>query len=578
MTNSLYRWNLSPDIPLNVSEALSAYPRIQRKLLFNRGICTALDASVFLRQQGSMYDPFLLDDMDKAVKTILSAIQSGKSIAIYGDYDVDGVTATSLLVQVLRKYHADVRGYIPNRFEEGYGVNMDAVQILHDEHVHLMITVDCGIRSAKETEFARSMGMEVIISDHHEPSDELPTAAAAILCPKKNTDSYPDKNLAGVGLAYKIVEAMLKTEPVEGISADDWLDLVAIGTVADMVPLIHENRSLVKKGIQKLQQNTKPGIQALADVSGVKLSAMKASNIGFALGPRLNAAGRLETAKLSFDLLMSENYEEAHNFALALDEQNKFRQELTKITQENVIRKIDSENIPDLIAASDPAFNMGIVGLVASKLTEKYYRPAIVGASGEEFTRASCRSIPEFHITQALDRCADLLERHGGHAMAAGFTVKNKNWETLISRLFEIAHDTLNGKGLCPSKTADLEVSLDYLQGFVLDQVAEMEPFGYSNPEAVFMVRNLQVKSAKPVGIDQNHLRLSLVSESNLGIDGIAFRQSSWAEDMPAKIDVLCYFEKNIWHDRENLQLNIIDIRPSDEKEKKESMNGVLRS
>ena len=568
MANSLYRWNLYPDIPLEISEALSAYPRIQRKLLFNRGIRTALEASIFLRQEGSLYDPFLLDDMDKAVKTIFSVIQSGNAIAIYGDYDVDGVTATSLLVQVLRKYHANVRGYIPNRFEEGYGVNMDAVQILHDEQIQLMITVDCGIRSAKETDFAKSLGMEVIISDHHEPSDELPTAAAAILCPKKTTDSYPDKNLAGVGLAYKIAEAMLKTKPIEGVSADEWLDLVAIGTVADMVPLIHENRSLVKKGLQQLQQSTKPGIQALADVSGLKLSNMKASHIRFALGPRLNAAGRLETAKLSFDLLMSENYEDACNFARALDEQNKFRQELTKVTQENVIRKIDSENIPHLIAASDPAFNMGIVGLVASRLTEKYYRPAIVGASGEEFTRASCRSIPEFHITHALDQCADLLERHGGHAMAAGLTVKNKNWETLISRLFEIAQNELNGKDLCPSKTADLEISLDYLQGFVLDQIAEMEPFGYSNPEAVFIVKNLQVKSARSVGTDQNHLRLSLISDNNLSIDGIAFRQSSWAEDMPAKIDVLCYFEKNVWHDRENYQLNILDIRPSDDKGK----------
>jgi len=565
LANSLYRWNLYPEIPVDISEALSAYPRIQRKLLFNRGICTAPDASIFLRQQGSLYDPFLLEDMDKAVKTIFSAIQEGKSIAIYGDYDVDGVTATSLLVQVLRKYHADVRGYIPNRFEEGYGVNMDAVQILHDEQIQLMITVDCGIRSAKETDFAKSLGMEVIISDHHEPSDELPMAAAAILCPKKASDSYPDKSLAGVGLAYKIAEALLKTEPMDGISADDWLDLVAIGTVADMVPLVHENRSLVKKGIQKLQQTVKPGIQALADVSGIKLSGLKASNIGFALGPRLNAAGRLETAKLSFDLLMSGNYEEARNFAQALDEQNKFRQELTKDTQESVISNIDSKKIPDLIAASDPAFNMGIVGLAASRLTEKYYRPAIVGASGEEFTRASCRSIPEFHITHALDQCADLLERHGGHAMAAGLTVKNENWNKLIDRLLKIAQHDLYGKDLCPSKTADMEVSLDYLQGFVLDQIAEMEPFGYSNPEAVFIVRNLQVKSARPVGTDLNHLRLSLISENNISIDGIAFRQSSWAEDMPAKIDVLCYFEKNVWRDRESLQLNIIDIRPADE-------------
>lgn len=561
MAASLYQWNIYPDIPLEITENLSAYPRIQRKLLFNRGIRNPLEAGIYLHQQGSLYDPFLLNDMDRAVRTILSAVQSGKSIAIYGDYDVDGVTATCILVQVLQKLGANVRGYIPNRFEEGYGVNSDALQSLHDERVQLIITVDCGIRSAKEVEFARELEMEMIICDHHEPSNEIPKAAA-VICPKKTADRYPDNNLAGVGLAYKISEALFRVNPVEGISADDWLDLTAIGTVADMVPLTNENRSLVKSGIEKLQRSAKPSIQALAEVSGVKLSGIKASTIGFGFGPRLNAAGRLETAKLSLDLLMSDNLADARTFARSLDEQNKLRQELTKNTQESVIRVMDSGPIPELIAASDPDFNMGVVGLAASKLTEKYYRPSIVGACGGEFTRASCRSIPEFHITNALDQCADLLERHGGHAMAAGFTVKNENWPVLIKRLLEIAQQQLSGKELHPSKMADMEIPLEYFQGYVLDQIAEMEPFGYSNPEAIFIIRNLQVKSARPVGADQSHLRLSLISENGLGIDGIAFRQAFWAGELPERIDVLCSFEKNTWRDKESLQLNIIDIRP----------------
>jgi single-stranded-DNA-specific exonuclease len=562
MAASLYRWNVYPEIPLEITEKLSAYPRIQRKLLYNRGISTPVEAGIYLRQQGSLYDPFFLNDMDRAIRTILAAVQSGKSIAVYGDYDVDGVTATCILVQVLQKFSANVRGYIPNRFEEGYGVNSDALQSLHDEKVQLIITVDCGIRSAREVEFARELGMEMIICDHHEPSNELPEAAA-VICPKKAADQYPDKNLAGVGLAYKITEALLHVNPIEGISADDWIDLTAIGTVADMVPLTNENRSLVKSGIEKLQRSTKPAIQALAEVSGVRLSAIKASTIGFAFGPRLNAAGRLETAKLSLDLLMSDNLDDALSFARSLDEQNKLRQELTKKTQESVIRVMDSDAIPKLIAASDPDFNMGVVGLAASRLTEKYYRPAIVGACGEEFTRASCRSIPEFHITNALDQCADLLERHGGHAMAAGFTVKNENWPVLIQRLLEIARQQLSGKELYPSKIADMEIPLEYFQGYVLDQIAEMEPFGFSNPEAIFVIRNLQIKSARPVGVDQSHLRLSLISENNIGIDGIAFRQAFWAGELPGRIDVLCSFEKNTWRDKESLQLNIIDIRPS---------------
>ncbi|HQG89501.1 MAG TPA: DHH family phosphoesterase, partial [Flexilinea sp.] len=257
----LFEWKLPSKIPLDVLEQLASFPRVQQRLLYNRGIRDSASANSYLRRQGSLYDPFLLDQMDLAVKTILQAIDSRMKIAVYGDYDVDGVTASALLIQVLTALGAEVRGYIPNRFEEGYGVNKEALHTLHEEGIALTITVDCGIRSPEEALFARSLGMELIITDHHEPGDTIPEAAA-VICPKKPSDSYPDKNLAGVGLAYKLAEALLTTHPVAGIAAEDWEDFVAVGTVADMVSLTGENRSLVKSGLQKLRVSSRPCIRA----------------------------------------------------------------------------------------------------------------------------------------------------------------------------------------------------------------------------------------------------------------------------------------------------------------------------
>lgn len=563
MTEALYRWDIQPEMPLSILETLASYPRVQRTLLYNRGLPNPAEAAIYLHRQGPLYDPFRLDQMDQAVATILHAIEAGQEIAVYGDYDVDGVTASCLLVEALEKLGARVRAYIPNRFEEGYGVNGEALQTLHKEGVALTVTVDCGIRSTGETVLATELGMQMIICDHHEPSDELPQAAA-VICHKKPGDTYPDKNLAGVGLAFKLAEALFSRRPIPGVSATDWLDLVAIGTVADLVPLTNENRSLVKSGLQQLRQSTRPGVLALAEVSRVKLSEITATTIGFSFGPRLNAAGRLETAWTSLNLMLSKEMRQARELAETLDEQNRRRQELTRQTQDQAIQMMDSDRIPALIAAADSSFNMGVVGLAASKLSEKYYRPAIVGAVGEEFTRASCRSIAEFHITQALDQCADLLDRHGGHAMAAGFTVRNENWSKLTRRLLEIAQNQFKGKTLRPSKTADMILPPDYFREDLLDQIAEMEPFGYGNPEAVFILRDLQVKSARAVGADQDHLRLSFITDNNAILEAIAFRQAFWNGQLPQRVDVLCTLGKNTWRDRTTLQLNVIDLRPAE--------------
>lgn len=557
--DSLTRWESLPEIPVEGLESLGAFPRIQQKLLFNRGIRSPMNAYDYLWRQGSLYDPFLLDEMSQAVEAVLRAIDSRWKIAVYGDYDVDGVTASALLNQVLKKMGADVRGYIPNRFEEGYGVNREALRTLRDEGIGLTITVDCGIRSPEDVEFARHIGMEMVITDHHEPGPEIPQAAA-VICPKKESDHYPDCNLAGVGLAYKLAEALLMTRPVTGVVVEDWQDFVAIGTVADMVSLSDENRSLVKGGLERLRTSSRPCIRALAEVSDIRLSDIKASTIGFSFGPRLNASGRLETARLSFDLMMSETLEDARKYAIELNDQNRRRQDLTKKTQEKVIGSIDRDQVPIIICAADEDFNRGVVGLAASKLTEHFYRPAMVGAIDGDEIHASCRSIAEFHITNALDQCADLMVKHGGHSMAAGLTVKTENWQQLNEAMSKIAADALAGKLLRPVKHADMEIPLDYLRENVLSQIAELEPYGMDNPEPLFIVRGLNVASARTIGSDQSHLKMTLISDSKVAIDSIAFRQAFRRDQMPERIDVLCTFEKNVWRDRQTLQLNVVDF------------------
>ncbi|HOG21687.1 MAG TPA: single-stranded-DNA-specific exonuclease RecJ [Flexilinea sp.] len=556
----LFEWKLPSKIPLDVLEQLASFPRVQQRLLYNRGIRDSVGANSYLRRQGSLYDPFLLDQMDLAVKTILQAIDSRMKIAVYGDYDVDGVTASALLIQVLTALGAEVRGYIPNRFEEGYGVNKEALHTLHEEGIALTITVDCGIRSPEEALFARSLGMELIITDHHEPGGTIPEAAA-VICPKKPSDSYPDKNLAGVGLAYKLAEALLTTHPVAGIAAEDWEDFVAVGTVADMVSLTGENRSLVKSGLQKLRVSSRPCIRALAEVSGIRMADIKASTIGFSFGPRLNAAGRLETAKLAFDLLMSRTLNEARRFAIELNDQNRQRQELTKLTQRQVLEEINPARVPILIFSAKEEFNRGVVGLAASRLAEHFYRPAIVGSINGDEIHASCRSILEFHITDALDQCADLMVKHGGHAMAAGLTIKKDNWSMFVDKMTTIATQRLQDQPLKPVKQVDMEIPLDYLKENVLEQIAEMEPFGMDNPEPLFLIRNLKVASSRIIGNDLSHLRLKLISEDQITVDAVAFRQGWRRNDLPERIDVLGTFEKNTWKDQQTLQLNLVDFR-----------------
>jgi single-stranded-DNA-specific exonuclease len=558
------QWIVPPPPTPEADSALGKFPPLLRQILFNRGFATDEEARAYLNGKSDFNtDPFQMSGMRAAVDRIQFAIKNKEPIAIYGDYDVDGVTATALLVQALQILEADVRGYIPNRFEEGYGLNNNALDELKASGVKLVITVDCGIRSPNEALHAKEIQLDLIISDHHHPAEGDLPQALAVINPKQHGDIYPDKDLAGVGIAYKIAEALF-SESKEKYSLDFLLDLVALGTVADLAPLVGENRVMVRKGLRQMRQTTRQGLFSLAGVSDISLAKVDAGNIGYSLGPRLNAAGRLKEALASFELLTTKDVFRAGQLAQQLDMQNRERQRITRemqIRAEELALANEEENF--ILFAADPEFNSGVVGLAASRLTEKYYLPAIVAARGAEETRGSCRSIPEFHITDALDLCADLLVRHGGHAAAAGFTVKNENIPALVERLKSIAKESLSGKDLSPTLLADAEVSLTEIRPELIKLLSYLEPTGYGNRHAAFVARNIKVKSSRTVGSEGKHLKLVLEDEQYYTHDCIGFKLGDWAKNMPPRVDILFTYEVNEYNGRMGYQLNLKDMKAS---------------
>lgn len=560
------RWQVPPLISPEAAQALSEYPPILRQLLFNRGIQNAETAQVFLEALSPAgTDPWRMKGIPEAVARIQRAIQDAESIVVYGDYDVDGVTATALLTQVIGQLGGRVSGYIPNRFDEGYGLNIEALETLHSAGAALVITVDCGIRSPAEAEFARSIGLDLVITDHHHPAPEIPPAVA-VINPKQPDCQYPEKDLAGVGLAYKLACALCETSAVpsgQDSPAAKTLDLVALGTVADMAPLLGENRFLVRAGIEVIHAQSRQGIVSLAGAAGITPKLVTSADIGFMLGPRLNAAGRLDSAWSALKLLTTTDVAEAGRISQELNNQNRERQELTQKIQEQAYQ-IALERDPQalLLFAADPSFNPGIVGLAASRLSERFYRPAIVAHIAGDFTRGSCRSIPEYHITQALDTCSDLLVKYGGHSAAAGFTVETDQLETFITRLQAHAHQSLSSLELQPTLKADMVLPLSHLKPDTLKHLKLLQPTGVGNAQPAFISEELRVVSKRPVGRENAHLKLT-VSDGKITYDAIAFRMGAYASSLPERIDLLFNFETNEYNGVTTIQLNVRDMRPA---------------
>ena len=560
------RWIVASPISDSARAALRDYPFIVAQLLFARGLGDAADAQRFFSAQlAQPDDPFLITGLGEAVDRLQSAIKNNERIAVYGDYDTDGVTATALLVQVLTALGATVQPYIPNRYDEGYGLNTEALNTLQAQGVSVVITVDCGIRSLAEADAARALGLDLILTDHHTPGPELPRAFA-LVNPKQPGDTYPEKGLAGVGLAYKIAQGLVRPLGAQPpITGSDVLDLVALGTVADLAPLTGENRKLVRDGLRVLNRAKREGVKSLLMVSRLKPGGVDAVSIGFALGPRLNAAGRLESALAAYDLLTTADVFTANRLATQLEQQNRDRQDLTRLTHAHA-RQLALETDPDapLLFAAHPDFKDGIVGLAAARLTEEFYRPAVVAHQGEKETKGSARSIREFHITEAFDECQHLLIRHGGHAAAAGFTAETRNVEELAQTLREIAHRKLADFDLRPALQVDVdEVKLSDLTGELVSYLEQFQPCGYSNPTPVFAARGLKVTFSKTVGADASHLKLTL-SDGKANIDAIAFRLGPMQAKLPARVDVAFNLEMNEWNGEKRMQLNVRDLKASE--------------
>lgn len=561
MTKLNPRWKIRQAPPPDSVERLEGYTPLQQALLLSRGITTTKDANRFLQtNEEDLHDPFMFLGMELAVERIMKAVNDNEKLCIYADYDADGITGAALLATFFRDHDVDVNVYFPDRFKEGYGLNALALERLYHQGNQLIITVDCGIRGIDEIQRARSLGLDVIVTDHHISGEELPESVATIN-PNLPGDEYPTKELSGAGVAYKLAQAV--SHQIAGSSnVNDYLDFVAIGTVADIVPLIGENRSIVQLGLQRLNDTKRPGLDALAQVAGVRLGEINASTIGFGLGPRINASGRLASAYQAFELLIEEDWERAQKLAERLDRLNKERQKYT----ENVVDKVEEVSPTKhdkIILSFDPEYHAGVVGLAASRISERYFRPAIIGKVGETRTRASARSIPGFHITDALEQLSDLLERFGGHAAAAGFTVANEQRQKFVDRLLEIADQSIDYEQLQPEITIDACIGFEGIDVDLMSFLDALEPYGNGNSQPLFCSMGVRVLAKRTVGREGAHLKLTLENQGR-PFDAIAFRMGALAGDLPEKIDVAYHVERNNYLGYETLQLRVVDIRPMD--------------
>ncbi|MFH0852643.1 MAG: single-stranded-DNA-specific exonuclease RecJ [bacterium] len=575
-------WSLKPKAPKEFIKQFPEYHPLVLQLLYNRGLKTqkAIDEFFNPDYEEDLHDPFLMLGMEKAVKRILKAIKKQEKIAIFGDYDADGICGTVILKTVLDALGANLSGgiYIPDRKIEGYGLNIGAVQKLGEQKVQLIITIDCGSSDFKEVDLANSLGMEVIIVDHHKVGKKLP-AVKITINPWQKKDVYPFKDLAGAGVAFKLAQALIKNEKKLALGWEKWLlDLVAIATVADCVSLLGENRSLVHYGLIVLAQTQRPGLQELMEIARLnpifESETLKTNldtySLGFILGPRLNAAGRMDHASLAFELLMTKEREEARTLAKKIDQHNQQRQRLTEQVVAEVEEKIKPcirDKSSSIIVASDKNWSRGIIGLVAGKIAERYHRPVIIFREDENESRGSARSVEGFDIVDAIAQCADLLIEFGGHPGSAGMSLKNKNLAAFIEKINGIAGEKLREEDLVPVLEIDNEINADNITWDLFDKLAEFEPCSdYGNPRPTFLMKNLEVANLRLVGNGFQHLKLELKSEKlqNKVFKAIGFRLAKKGNQdlkISDKVDIVFELILDEWNGNRELQFRIIDIK-----------------
>jgi single-stranded-DNA-specific exonuclease len=552
-----------------ISDALGI-PSLVADLMAQRGIRNANDAEAFLRADlVDLEDPNLLNDMEKAVERIIRGIEDGEKIVVYGDYDVDGITSICVLVDVLASLGANIDYYIPDRIDEGYGMNPEAVRSIARDGASLLITVDCGITAFLEVQLAQSLGMDVIITDHHEPHGELPSAVA-VINPKRHDELYPFRDLAGVGVAYKLVQALLRT--VKGTPnvlnpPDRLLDLVALGTIADVSPLVGENRIFAKQGLAKINRTENLGLKSLIQVCSLTDRIITAGTVGFVLAPRLNAAGRIGDASLCAELLLTDSPGKAMDIAEILDNVNSERQDMEmRIFEEasSMVETCGGQPVDSVLVLANERWHPGVIGIVASRLVEEFNRPTILISLDGDEGRGSGRSIPEFDLYKALSLCSGTLLRFGGHKYAAGIAVSRHAIDGFREEINEVGRSVLCEDDFLPKILCHQELVLDKINLEVAKDIAMLAPFGVANPTPMFLSTGVILKEYRSVGAGGRHLKLRL-SQAGREHDGIGFGLGYLASRLypylEKEIDLIYTIEVNEWNGIIQPQLNVKGLR-----------------
>jgi len=566
MRRTIWDFPDQPDVQMveDLSEELSISPIIAG-ILLNRDFKSPESVRGFFAcDLEDLHDPFRIKGMEKAVQRIIQAVEVGEKIIIYGDYDVDGVTSTSVLLIVLRNIGANVDYFIPNRFDDGYGLSVSGIDKTILKGAKLIITVDNGISANKEIDYVNQQGADLIVVDHHVPDDILPKAYS-IINPKQEDCPYPEKNLAAVGLSFKLSQALYQIKNYHMDDLYEIMDIVAIGTVADIVPMIGENRIITRHGISQLGNTTNFGIQALLENTNLTDTKMAAGNILFSIGPRLNAGGRLGNAGLGVELLTAKNIIDARKFADALETENKKRREIDSETLESALSLIENtnylENKKSIVLYSD-TWHLGVIGIVASRLVEKYYLPTVLISFNEGIGRGSARSIHGFNIHSAFKKCADLLENYGGHKYAAGLSIQKSNVDKFVKMMESIAQEELTQENMTPRITVDKEVKLQEIDNNLLNSINSFAPFGPQNSKPLFATRDIQLVGTPRI-VGKNHLKFKIIQEGTI-FDTIGFGLGEYLNIIESKrngFDVAYQIEGNEWQGRYSIQLRIKDIK-----------------
>ena len=571
-----HKWNYQPPSQ-EQTEAAKALAKetginpVLCKLLLERGITSAAEAKRFFRPQLSeLHDPFLMKDMSIAVERLNQAMGKKERILVYGDYDVDGTTAVALVYKFLQQFYSNIDYYIPDRYNEGYGVSVKGVDYAYETGVKLIIVLDCGIKAVEEIAYAKEKGIDFIICDHHVPDDVLPPAVA-ILNAKRPDATYPYEHLSGCGVGFKFMQAFALNNGIEFNQLTPLLDLVAVSVASDIVPIMGENRVLTYHGLKQLNSNPSVGLKAIIDICGLSEKEITVGEIVFKIGPRINASGRIQNGKEAVELLIEKDFSSALEKANLINQYNETRKDLDKTMTEEANHIVDSlEGLADrrTIVIYNEAWHKGVIGIVASRLTEIYYRPAVVLTRTDNLATGSARSVSGFDVYKAIENCRDLLENFGGHTYAAGLSMKVENVEEFTHRF-----ETYVSEHILPEQTSaviDIDAEIDFRDitpKFHAD-LKKFNPFGPDNHKPVFCTHNVyDYGTSKVVGRDQEHIKLELVdNKSNNVMNGIAFGQSSQARYIKTKRSFdICYTIEENTHKRGEVQLQIEDIKPSEE-------------